>query len=526
MISVGCYRLAFGVSLRQTENDGMVAVCNYPLRVVSLNPVLARLLLLCTEEHTCEQLAVLMHMPLKRIEALCDQLHWKSLLEAGAVAPLVVWPNVSIVIPSYNRAKVLERCLHALFVLKYPHNLIEILVVDDASTDTTCVMLQRLMQEAEAYEVQLRSVSHEKRQGVAISRNTGAEASTHDFIAYIDSDCVASPSWLTELVPHFQDQRIVAVGGMIRGYECQGMLSYYEDVCSSLYMGTRFQQVRLEGPLTYLPTANLLIRRSIWQHLDGFAPLTQGEDVDFCRRILLTGAHIRYVPQGVVYHDYRTTIKSFLKIRVAYASAEAALLQRHPTERRVLILPPAQAAFAGLILSSVWGLVCAMCFGRRKQSKQRGHWRNSERQPHSFVYACMSFGTIVAALFIVLHGTRYHMRKIHKQRIPIHPLTVFKATLRGHLAYMYHLFRHLTRYYTLPLVFLGITLFPLIILIVIILCVVLSVDYIRFKPKMSIVEYALCAFFSDCAYEVGVVQGCIKYRTWKPLMPIIRKHVR
>jgi mycofactocin system glycosyltransferase len=508
MITAGCYRLASGVSLRQTKSDGMVAVCNYPLHVVPLNPVLARLLLLCTEEHTCEQLAVLMHMPLKHIEVLCDQLRWKSLLEAGPVEPLTVWPEVSIVIPSYNRAKELERCLHALFVLKYPHDLLEIIVVDDASTDTTRVMLQGLKQEAEAYGVQLRSVSHEKRQGVAISRNTGAEASTHDFIAYIDSDCVASPTWLTELVPLFQDQRIVAVGGMIRGYECQSVLGRYEDVCSSLYMGRHSQQVRMAGPLTYLPTANLLIRRSIWQRLGGFAPLTQGEDVDFCRRILLTGAYIHYVPLGVVYHEYRATIKSFLKIRVAYASAEAALLQRHPTERRVLILPPAQAAFAGLIVSSVWGLLCALWFGRGKKN------------------AFTSFSTFIAALLIVLHRTLYSMRKLHKQYVPIHPITVFKATLRGYFAYSYHLFRHLTRYYTLPLVFLMVTLFPLCIPIAVILCIVVGVDYVRFRPKMGIVEYALCAFLSDCAYEVGVVQGCIKHRTWQPLVPIIKKHVR
>ncbi len=130
-------------------------------------------------------------------------------------------------------------------------------------------------------------------------------------------------------------------------------------------MGARPQQVRLEGPLKYLPTANLLLRRAIWQQLGGFAPLTQGEDVDFCRRVLLSGAHIRYIPQGVVYHDYRTTLKSFLKIRTAYATAEAALLQRHPTERRILVLPPEQATFAGLVLGGLWGMFCALLFTKK-----------------------------------------------------------------------------------------------------------------------------------------------------------------
>ncbi len=610
-LTIGCYRLASHVRLRQTENGGMVALCDYPLRVVPLNSTIAQLLSLCTEERTCEQLAALMHLPLKRIEALCDQLRWKSLLEAGPIAPPITWPAISIVIPSYNRVNELERCLRTLFTLTYPHHLIEILVVNDASTDTTSTMLHQLAHEAKTYNMQLRSIHHAQQQGVAISRNTGAEAAAHDLIAYIDSDCVASPSWLTDLVPLFQDQRIAAVGGMIRGYDRRSMLGRYEDTCSSLYMGVRLQQVRLEGPLTYLPTANLLIRRSTWQQIGGFAPLTQGEDVDFCRRTLLSGASIRYVPQGIVYHDYRATLKSFLKIRAAYASAEAALFQRHPTERRILILPPAQATFAGLIIGGVWRMFCVLLFTKRKSLIGGEHDRgkpchydtrlhvakprdirsivvtglapicvNLTRTPRlassqgthkgmplpdnddargaasgmggaspcgcpgphstlkftrmglapvmrqrSFTYIFMSIGACITALITTLFGTYNRLQKVRQQYIPITFITVFKATLRSNLAYTYHLCRHLTRYYTLPLLLLGLILFPFALLIAIMLCIVIGVDYWRLKPSMNLAEYALCAILNDCAYEVGVVQGCIKHKTWKPLVPLIKKRV-
>jgi len=540
-LTSGCYRLASNVSLRRTENGGMVALCDYPLRVVPLNSTIARLLSLCIEGYTCEQLAALMHMPLKRIEALCDQLRWKFLLEAGPIAPPTTWPTISIVIPSYNRANLLERCLRALFLLDYPH-LIEILVVNDASTDTTSTMLHQLAQEAKTYNMQLRSIHHAQQQGVAISRNTGAEAATHSLIAYIDSDCVASPSWLTDLVPLFQDQRIAAVGGMIRGYDRRSILGRYEDICSSLYMGTRPQQVRLEGPLTYLPTANLLIRRSTWQQIGGFAPLTQGEDVDFCRRTLLSGASIRYVPQGIVYHDYRTTLKSFLKIRAAYATAEAALLQLHPAERRILILPPAQATFAGLIIGGVWRMFCVLLFTKGKRLIGGEHDRDKPchydtrlhvalpRDIRSIVVTGLvpvmpQLGSLITAVAITLFGAQRRLQKIRKQQVPISPIIVLKATLRGNLAYTYHLCRHLTRYYTLPLLLLGLILFPFAIPIAIMLCIVIGVDYWRLKPAMNLAEYALCAILNDCAYEVGVVQGCIKHKTWKPLVPLIKKRV-
>ena len=532
-LHAGCYRLAANVRLIHTETGGIVVLCDYPLRIVPLNPTIARLLALCTEERSCQELATLLSMSLKRVEALCDSLRWKSLLEAGPITPPTTWPTLSIVIPSYNRANELERCLRSLFLLEYPHHLLEIVVVDDASTDTTSTILHSLAQEAETHNIQLHYVRHIHRQGVAISRNTGVEVATYELIAYLDSDCVASPTWLTELVPMFQDERIAAVGGMIRSYERQSILGRYEDTCSSLYMGARPQQVRLEGPLTYLPTANFLVRRTIWHQLGGFASLQQGEDVDFCRRVLLSGAHIRYIPQGIVYHDYRTTLKSFLKIRAAYATSEAALLQHHPTERRILILPPAQATFAGLVLDSLWRILLLIFSKEWNRTQSRfapvgvrfiapRHERSNVR---SSCIVTFITGTLLAAVALTLCSTRTRLQKVRQQHVSLPFITVFKATLRGNLAYTYHLCRHLTRYYTLPLLLFGFLFPPLLILIAIMLCIVVGVDCWRLKPEMNVYEYTLYAILSDCAYEVGVVQGCIKFRTWKPLVPIFRKRV-
>ena len=283
--------------------------------------------------------------------------------------PPATWPHVSIIIPTHNRASQLERCLRSLCALEYPTASLEILIVDDASTDETTTMLQRVIKET---TIPIRVLSHATQQGVAICRNSGAEAARSPLLAYIDSDCVASPGWLKELVPVFQHADVAAVGGMIRAYERESMLGRYEDVRSSLFMGNRPQQVSLSGPLQYLPTANFLVRRELWQQLGGFAPLTFGEDVDFCRRLLAHNAHILYIPQGIVYHDYRTKLPAFLRIRASYASAEAALLQRHPEERRVLLLPPEQASFAGLVVGGLWGCVMA-CIRPRPQPLAAGY---------------------------------------------------------------------------------------------------------------------------------------------------------
>ncbi|HXX77958.1 MAG TPA: glycosyltransferase, partial [Ktedonobacteraceae bacterium] len=351
----GHYRLSYRVHI-VSRAGSKFAICDYPLRVARLNPIVADVLALCKEEHTPEQLSQATRISLKRIETLCEQLRWNGLLDAGPLLSPLDWPPVSIVIPSYNRAKELERCLRSLYALDYPAECLEIIVVDDASSDETHTMLQHIRQEAAACGVVIRTLHHEKQSGAGKSRNTGTEVAQFDLIAYIDSDCVASPKWLKELVPAFQEGNMGAVGGMIRAYDRKALFGRYEDVRSSLYMGAYTQQVSLKGPRTYLPTANLLVRRTIWQELGGFIPMTFGEDVDFCRRLLLSGSNILYIAKGVVYHDYRTKLKDFLHIHVAYASTEAMLLKRHPTERRTLFLPLEQALFATTLLGGAWGI--------------------------------------------------------------------------------------------------------------------------------------------------------------------------
>lgn len=523
----GCYRIGWGVQIR-----GDMVVCDYPLRVLRPGPIALRLMASCSEERTCADLSALLNMPVRRVERLCEQLYWKGLLDAGPTVEPETWPGVSIVIPTYNRAPQLERCLVALLNLDYPPECMEIIVVDDASSDTTRAVLERFSRECEAKRIVLHVVRHSRQKGVALARNSGVAQANMEVLAFIDSDCVATPGWLKELVPIFADSAVGAVGGMIRAYGRHNALGKYEDVCSSLFMGVRPQQVKLEGPLTYLPTANFLVRRSAWQDVGGFAPLTFGEDVDFCRRLLLNGRGIRYEPRGIVLHDYRTTLPGFLKTRVSYASAEAALLKLHPTERRVLVLPPEQGVFAGLTMGGLMGIFALIrkIGGNEARDNMRGE-RGRRKRPHRPSTPppplrdgrMISMGVfLIFAAVLVLFGAYKRLVALRRQRIWLNPFVILRATLRGYLAYVYHLCRHLTRYYTLPALALGL-LFPPFLLLAFILCsIVIGVDYMRLRPRMMLGTFALCSLLNDCAYEVGVVLGCVRQRTWKPLFPVVR----
>lgn len=536
----GCYRRVRGVHVLLEQESGL-AICDYPLHAVRLPAGAARLLAYCDKERTGAELADSMRLPVKRVEALCEQLCRKGLLEAGPTLPPQTWPCVSILIPSRNRAGQLERCLRSLLALDYPAHALEIIVVDDASTDETGTMLQRFIEETATHGWTIEVIRHPSQKGVGVGRNTAARAASHELLAYIDSDCVASPGWLKDLVPAFQDTRTGAVGGMLRAYDRTSILGRYEDVHSSLFMGARPQEAQAAGLLTYVPAASLLVRRSAWQHIGGFAPLDFGEDVDFCRRLLAASYRIHYLPCGIVYHDYRTSLRDFLRTRIAYASSEAVLLQRHPHERRVLILPPEQATFAMLVAGGLWSIL-----EQTRPAKALSHpatplasvdsqnastARKTTKADQSAVRTINRrlrnpSISIMLAVMLTLIGALRRWRQARRQRVPLRLLAVARATLRGHLAYIYHLCRHLTRYYTLPMLLGGLLLPPLLPLALIPCAIVIGVDYVRLRPEMGAGEYALCSLLDDCAYGLGVLWGCIKQRTWKPLVPVIRRESR
>ncbi len=87
---------------------------------------------------------------------------------------------VSVIIPTHNRAQHLKKAL--LSVFKQSYSPLEVIVVDDGSTDETAQMIQNHFSERATY------LKLSKNHGVSFARNRGIEAATGDWIAFLDSD--------------------------------------------------------------------------------------------------------------------------------------------------------------------------------------------------------------------------------------------------------------------------------------------------------------------------------------------------
>lgn len=159
----------------------------------------------------------------------------------------------SIVIPTHNRLEYLKSCLDSLFKLDFPKNMLEIIIVNDASIDGTFYFLESLRSE------NVKVSTNISRKGHAYCRNKGFEAARGTYIASTDDDCVVPQDWLNRFYSHFLNKKhITAVGGSISNALTGNRYSQAEYLLSSsLYFpGGKIKKIR------DIPTCNIAYDKS------------------------------------------------------------------------------------------------------------------------------------------------------------------------------------------------------------------------------------------------------------------------
>jgi GT2 family glycosyltransferase len=184
--------------------------------------------------------------------------------------------TVSVVISTRNRKGELRRALISATALTSQP---EILVIDDASDDGTCEMVNEEFPN-------VRLFSHSDRRGYVVRRNEGASSASGDLIVSIDDDAdFSDPSCLNNLPELFADPRVAAAG------------LPYVDVISDhsgrvLQIAPDADDVWITN--TFVGTA-YAVRRDVFLKLGGFREelIHQGEERDFCLRLLERGHFVR-----------------------------------------------------------------------------------------------------------------------------------------------------------------------------------------------------------------------------------------
>lgn len=116
--------------------------------------------------------------------------------------------TVTIVILNHNGREHLDLCLVSLLALEYPQDKLEVIIVDNASTDGSREWL------AENYPA-IRCLANVENVGFAQGINRGAEIATGEFLAFLNPDMRVHPRWLVELVTTIQSGPDVVCAGSV-----------------------------------------------------------------------------------------------------------------------------------------------------------------------------------------------------------------------------------------------------------------------------------------------------------------------
>jgi mycofactocin glycosyltransferase len=198
-------------------------------------------------------------------------------------------PDVSVIVPAYNVEDTIQDCVSSLLALRYPRARRELIVVDNASTDGTRLILERY-----AGEITLLS---ERRPGPAAARNRGLRAARGEVVAFTDSDCVVDGEWLRQVVAPLQDPAVGLVGGKILARPpCNAIARFGEDIHD------QNKAINVYRP-PYVAGGNLAARRGLLEELNLLDERQRWyDDVDLSYRAVQAGYRLVYAPRAVVYH--------------------------------------------------------------------------------------------------------------------------------------------------------------------------------------------------------------------------------
>ncbi|HUL51238.1 MAG TPA: glycosyltransferase family A protein, partial [Candidatus Nitrosotalea sp.] len=210
---------------------------------------------------------------------------------------------VSVIIPTRNRARLLEEIVRSLWTQSLPAESYEIIILDNCSTDNTPQRMETLAAESPC-RFTYRKLTENR--GPAAARNLGATLATGGVLAFTDSDCRAHPDWLARAVNEFKAApELVLVSGPVVDKPEQPVKFF------TLRNGA--------GPdENYMyPACNVFYRRDVFLELGGFdesaylydirASPIECTDTDFAWMVQEKGYGHRFLPDVIMYHEVART---------------------------------------------------------------------------------------------------------------------------------------------------------------------------------------------------------------------------
>lgn len=244
-------------------------------------------------------------------------------------------PQLTVIIPTYNRSEMLLQCLDALEKQTIPRDTYEILVIDDHSPDDTP---QKMQARVEKFGQDLiRFFRQEKNGGPSAARNVGIRNAKGDWLLFLDDDILVAPNTLELHLSAHREQpgENVAVLGITRvapGTPITPLMRYMLESGKSPLIDSSKIKDPNNVPFGYFQTNTSLSRKFLLEHgfFDEELRFAYGEDTELAYRLQQVGLRIVFRPEITVDH-YGVLSYNYARRRARTAGKVAIITHRkHP----------------------------------------------------------------------------------------------------------------------------------------------------------------------------------------------------
>ena len=242
--------------------------------------------------------------------------------------------NTAIVVAAKNEESNIKDCVQS--ILNATGGKVEIIVVDDGSTDQTPQLLLR-------FQNQIRVITTNGL-GPALARNIAVSKTQKDFIAFADADCVVRPDWLTNLVGEFSkaDTTYVAIGGaQLTHPHANHWDRFHSKFMERMgFISDYIHQNQDIREVNHNPTCNVLYQRAVLEEIGGFDDeLWPCEDLDLDIRLKKKGYRLLFTPLAKIEHHRPDSFRKFMKMMFRYGFGHAQLIKKHGPCQKIHVVP-------------------------------------------------------------------------------------------------------------------------------------------------------------------------------------------
>lgn len=231
-------------------------------------------------------------------------------------------PLVSVLVPAYCEAEVIEKTIEGLLRIDYPFK--EIVIVDDASTDDTAARIMPFVRRG-----QVRLVRKLVNEGKAMALNDAVPLLNGEIVLIMDADAYPDPHILRWLVPHFASARVAGVTGNPRVANRDTFLAKLQLVEFASIVSLLRRAQRVWGRILTMSGVVGAFRRSALIDVGLYSPEMATEDIDLTWKLQRKFYDIRFEPRALVWMQAPSSLGGLWRQRIRWAKGLAQVLKRN-----------------------------------------------------------------------------------------------------------------------------------------------------------------------------------------------------